>query len=129
MSRFLSAQSHFYKDTLEKIEHLDPPVEGYVWPSYKSSDLNTLIIKQNNTIIKLLLAIAQQVEDYKTGLDALKRELKANTHQEARLKEISERLNKLSLVENPMPRKDKGPFFVLNDPTEILEEPLKKVPQ
>ncbi|KAJ4770926.1 ORF II [Rhynchospora pubera] len=127
----LTADSSIYKEALRATESLEEPALGFVKPSEAAQRDTSIIIKQNNTIIQLLVKIKEELEDCKDQIRELRRAkaLEGSDTSEA-LEQIQNQLKNLSL--GP-PSTSKRPtitrkFFVYRDRKKIYEEEKKKIP-
>ena len=131
-----TAESSEYKDALKATESLESPSQGFVKPTQIQktggpASLSSAIIKQNNTIIQLLVKTNEYLEDCIQNIKHLSSSVSKGkevpTNFEEVLKDLTGRLEKVSLGDPVPPKKKKaGPFYVFQDPLEILEQERKK---
>lgn len=131
-----TAESSEYKDALKATESLESPSQGFVRPTQIQktggpASLSSAIIKQNNTIIQLLVKTNEYLEDCSQNIRQLgvniSKGKEVPSNFEETLKDLTGRLEKVSLGD-PIPQKKKksGPFYVFQDPLEILKQERKK---
>jgi hypothetical protein len=128
----ITSKSSSYIEALKATESIEEPSVGFVKPT-ESIKGTTTIIKQNNTIIQLLVKISEGVEDCKESIQNIRKvvaeQASAGTKSDitSTIEELQKNLNKLSLGEPvPRPKKKEVPFFVFKDPLKIFEEEKKK---
>ena len=126
----ITQRSSTYLDVLRATESIEEPAVGFAKPSEAKTTTTSTLIKQNNTIIQLLIKISENLEDCKEKLKALKAEkqkaVEVPNSIEASIENLSQNLTKLSLGEQiPKKTPKKGPFFVFKNPKEILEAEKK----
>lgn len=128
-----TAESTEYRDALEATEELDAPAQGFVRPSRiqggQASSL-TAVLKQNNTIIQLLVKISERLDDCILDLKNLKNKAEKGKEVdlEDSIQDLTKKLEKVSLggtITEPV-KKSKGPFYVFTDPLKIYENEKKK---
>ena len=129
-----TAKTQPYLDALTATESIEEPAVGFVKPTEQKSNI-TAAIKQNNTILQLLVKISEDLSDCKDAIKDIKRvvaEKSAGTSADIpkTIEELEKSLKKLSLGE-PIKRKPKpaAPFYVFKDPKKIFEEEKKKAIQ
>lgn len=72
-----TASSSTYIEALQATENLEPPALGFVKPSEGAKGAigsSLALIKQNNTIIQLLVRVSEEIDDCKTDLERIKAE-------------------------------------------------------
>ncbi|KAD6454440.1 hypothetical protein E3N88_09146 [Mikania micrantha] len=126
-----------YQEAIRAIEETESPSLGFVKPSdYKTgaTSLSSAIIKQNNTLIYLLIKQAQRLEEFEEEVGNLRRNIEALGKREAgpanleeSIEGLTKRIDNLSIK---APTKVKqGPIYVFKDPNKIFqEEYAKEVP-
>lgn len=120
----ITAATKSYKQSLSSTESIDPPSIGFLKPATGVGLAE--VLKQNNTIIQLLVSISERLEDVQTDLSNLKKEAarkgKAQVPEklDPLLEEIQKKLEGFHIGEPKPPRK-KTPFFVFSDPLKIYE--------
>ena len=129
----LSAKTETYKNALKATESIDQPAEGFVKPTEPNNRVTITLIKQNNTIIQLLVRLSEDFEQSLETLKDIKRavtDTSANTSSSVSAKAIEDlekSLQRLNLGESTPKQKPKpAPFYVFKDPLKILEEEKKK---
>ena len=110
-----------YRSALAATEIFGNPAVGFVNPTEETQKATTVIIKQNNTIIQLLVKISEAIQDIKrvvaeksagTSLDISKS-----------LEDLQKGFQQLSIGEPiPKPKKKETPLYVFKDPNKIIEE-------
>lgn len=126
----ITAATKSYKQSLASTESLDPPSVGFLRP-VQGINISS-VLKQNNTIIQLLVSISERLEDVQADLSKLRKEVtekgKAQVVSENLdpiLDELQKKLEGLHIGE-PKPQKKKSPFFVYKDPLKIYESEKRK---
>ena len=128
----LSTRSEAYQNALKATESIEEPAEGFIKPSSTPKATSTLI-KQNNTIIQLLIKISENLDDCLDKVKDIRRvvtEKSAGTSSgvsEKVLEDLEKSLQKLNLGEIvPKPKPKPAPFYVYKNPTKIFEEEKRK---
>ena len=124
----ITATTEPYKKALEATELLGNPAVGFVNPAEVAHGSSTsTIIRQNNTIIQLLVKISEGIEDIKM-IVADQTSARTSSDISRSLADLQNNFQKLSIGEpvKPKPR-PKGPLFVFKDPLKIFEEERKKL--
>ena len=128
----LSTRSEAYQNALKATESIEEPAEGFIKPSSTPKATSTLI-KQNNTIIQLLIKISENLDDCLDKVKDIRRvvtEKSAGTSSgvsEKVLEDPEKSLQKLNLGEIvPKPKPKPAPFYVYKNPTKIFEEEKRK---
>ena len=128
----ITSQTEPYKNALTATESLEEPAVGFVKPSEVTQRSTTAILKQNNTIIQLLVKISENLSDCKEAIRDIKRvvaEKSAGTSLDISksLEDLQKGFQKLSLGEPiPKPKKKETPLYVYKDPRKIIEEEKRK---
>ena len=130
----LSSRTEAYLNALRATESIEAPAEGFVKPIDSNQKATITLIKQNNTIIQLLVKISENLEDC---LDTVKDIRKVVAEKSAGttsgvsdkvLEDLQRGLQKLNLGEvNPKPKQKPAPFYVFKNPAKILEEEKRKL--
>jgi hypothetical protein len=121
-----TAKSSIYQETLKATQTIEEPSYGFLKPADVTKIASTAIIKQNNTIIQLLVKIKEDLEDCKIAirrLEAAKTKIPETEDLTQSISDLQKGLQKLSLGE-PSEKKIKrttGHFFVFKNPKEIFE--------
>lgn len=119
----MSVSQKDYIEALLNTNSLGTPSQGFI----KDSDtptgqvyLQKLIIKQNNSIIELLINLHKKLDKLQIEKDTQKS-----------IDDLSEQLSKISLgpTSTPVQAKKKTPFYVFKDPQIIYEEEKVKLLQ
>lgn len=128
----LSTRTEAYQNALKATESIEEPAEGFIKPSSTPKATSTLI-KQNNTIIQLLIKISENLDDCLDKVKDIRRvvtEKSAGTSSgvsEKVLEDLEKSLQKLNLGEIvPKPKPKPAPFYVYKNPTKIFEEEKRK---
>lgn len=126
----IAAATKSYRQSLASTESLDPPSIGFLKP-VQGISLSS-VLKQNNTIIQLLVSISERLEDVQADLSKLRKEVtergKAQVTSENLdpiLDELQRKLEGFHIGE-PKPQRKKSPFFVYKDPLKIYESEKRK---
>lgn len=126
----IAAATKAYRQSLASTESLDPPSIGFLKP-VQGIGLSS-VLKQNNTIIQLLVSISEKLEDIQADLSNLKKEVTIKGKAQATsedlepiLDELQKKLEGLHIGE-PRPQKKKSPFFVFKDPLKIYESEKRR---
>ncbi|KAJ1689907.1 hypothetical protein LUZ63_014062 [Rhynchospora breviuscula] len=126
----LTAESSVYREALRATESIEEPALGFVKPTEATQRATSTIIKQNNTIIQLLVKIKEEFEDCKDQIRELKRaKAPEGSDTTETLEQIQNQLKNLSLGPLSISKRPTitGKFFVYLDPKKIYEEEKKKV--
>jgi hypothetical protein len=129
----ITKRTEIYKDALKATESIEAPPEGFVKPTEVSQKATAALIKQNNTIIQLLVKISENLDDCLETVKDIKKvvaEKSAGTSSDISAKTIEDlekNLQKLSLGEPILKPKPKpAPFYVFKDPQKVFEEEKRK---
>lgn len=122
-----SAATRSYRSSLTFTESIDPPSVGFLKPAQGTG--LAAVIKQNNTLIQLLVSISEKLEDIQAEVSTLRKEVTDKGKSRAIpedldpfLEEIQKKLEGFHIGEpKPRPPKKKSPFFVFTDPLKIYE--------
>ncbi|CDN68223.1 hypothetical protein [Grapevine Roditis leaf discoloration-associated virus] len=135
MSYIVSQGTNSYREAVRATEGIESPAAGFVKPAEFQGGTSSakIQIKQNNTIIQLLVQIAETLKDLRDEQQILKGEIRQLQKEKAATsisEELVEKLNNLSLgvAEKKIPEK-RGTFRVFKDPLKILEEERAKLPK
>jgi prophage DNA circulation protein len=120
----LTQGSQVYQEALTATKSIEEPAVGFAKPAEEKG--TSALIKQNNTIIHLLVKIKEDLEDCKTAIRAIRKQKEPATDITAAVDDLKNSLQKLSLGEPPK-QKPKGPFYVFKDPKKIFEEEKNKI--
>lgn len=128
----IAAATKSYRNSLISTESIDPPSIGFLRPAPGVG--LAAVIKQNNTLIQLLVSVSEKLEDIQTELTILKKEVvdKGKSHVTPEnldpiLDEIQKKLEGFHIGEpKSKPLKKKSPFFVFTDPLKIYEAEKRK---
>ncbi|KAJ1704481.1 hypothetical protein LUZ63_004260 [Rhynchospora breviuscula] len=129
----LTAESSVYREALRATESIEEPALGFVKPTEATQRATSTIIKQNNTIIQLLVKIKEELEDCKDQIRELRRakapEGSDTTDTTEALEQIQNQLKNLRLGPPSTSKRPTitGKFFVYRDPKKIYEEEKKKI--
>ena len=128
----ISSKTEAYLDALRATESIEVPAEGFATPSSSQKPPST-IIKQNHTIIQLLIKISEKLDDCLGTVKDIKgvvTERTAGTSSgitEKVVEDLEKSLQKLNLGEIvPKPKPKPAHFYVYKDPVKILEEEKRK---
>ena len=129
----ITQKSSNYLEALKATESIEEPAVGFVKPAEAKGGTAT-VIKQNNTIIQLLVKLSENLEDCKESIKNISKVVADRTSAgtsadiTSTIDELQKSLNKLSLGEPiPKPKKKEVPFYVFKDPKKIFEEEKKKL--
>jgi hypothetical protein len=128
----ITERSSNYLEALKATESIDDTAAGFVKPT-EASKGTAIVIKQNNTIIQLLVKISEGVEDCKEIVQNIRKvvaeQASAGTKSDISdtIEGLQKSLEKLKLGDPvSKPKKKEVPFFVFKDPKKIFEEEKKK---
>lgn len=128
----ITAATKSYKDSLIFTESIDSPSVGFLKPAPGVG--LAAVIKQNNTLIQLLVSVSEKLEDIQTELTNLRKEVVSHGKSHATpdnldpiLDEIQKKLEGFHIGEpqTKFPKK-KSPFYVFTDPLKIYEAEKRK---
>jgi hypothetical protein len=132
----LTAKTEAYQNALKATESIEEPAEGFTKPTAVNQRATSTLIKQNNTIIQLLIKISENLDDCLDTVKDIKRvvaEKSAGTSSsisERTLEDLQKSLERLNLGEVvPKPKPKPAPFYVFKNPTKIFEEEKRKIPK
>lgn len=127
-----SESTHYIK-AVKATESIESPAQGFVRPvEFKSThDLNKALIKQNNTLISLLLNLHEQIQELKTQFQQLRRAAEAPVpgtakELESSIEELSKKLSGLSLGADQVIPKKRGKILIFKNPSDILQQERSK---
>lgn len=123
----ITSATKAYRNSLTFTESIDPPSIGFLKPAQGVGLAS--VIKQNNTLIQLLVSISERLDDIQSELKSLKKEVAergksqiAQENLDPILDEIQKKLEGFHIGEpKSKVQKKKGPFFVFTDPLKIYE--------
>lgn len=124
-------KSEVYKEALESVESIEPPAIGFSKPEITTGTNLNKIVKQNNTIIQLLVKVAEDTQRTKEELGEVKRALTKLLDQGKSaevLEDVVTRLEnwKPGETSKPLVEKKQNPFYVFEDPYKILKREKEK---
>jgi hypothetical protein len=129
----ITQRSSSYLEAVKATESIEEPAVDFVKPAEAKGGTAT-VIKQNNTIIQLLVKLSENLEDCKESIRNISKVVADRTSAgtsadiTGTIDELQKSLNKLSLGEPiPKPKKKEVPFYVFKDPKKIFEEEKKKL--
>lgn len=121
-----------YQEAVKVTEEIESPSLGFIRPSDHKAGVNsqnTAIIKQNNTLIYLVIKQAQRLEEIGESIERLKRNIEALVRKESEpaeldeaIKGLTQRLESLTVSGKAPVGGKKGPIYVFKDPNKIFEE-------
>lgn len=120
-----------YLTALSATESIEAPAVGFAKPSEPKTPFEgqKLLIKQNNTIIALLVNLQQQLQEAQEDIAIIKRvqahikEQPATSKElEGSIEELTKRIGGLNLGANPIIPKKKGVIRVYKNPSDILRQ-------
>ncbi|KAD2393672.1 hypothetical protein E3N88_40649 [Mikania micrantha] len=122
--------------TVKATEEIESPLLGFIRPTdFKSgvNSLNSAIIKQNNTLIYLVVKQVQKLEKLSEEVEKVKRNLKELGKREVKpldleesIEGLTKRLNSLSITGKTTVERKKGPIYVYKDPKKTFKEEYEK---
>lgn len=122
----IAAATKSYRNSLKATESIDNPAIGFLKPETGAGLAS--VIKQNNTIIQLLVSISERLEDIQADFAHIKKDKGTSKSTpeslDPILEEIQRKLEGLH-IGNPKP-KAKSPFFVFKDPLQIYKSERSK---
>lgn len=123
-----TARSSIYQEALKATETLEEPSQGFVKPAECTKGATSALIKQNNTIIQLLVKIKEELEDCKIAikrLEAAKTQVPETENLTHSIEDLQKGLQKLNLGETSTSvkkiKRQTGQFFVFKNPKEIFD--------
>ena len=130
----LTSQTEQYKGALIATNSIEESAVGFAKPSEVSQKATSIILKQNNTIIQLLVKISEDIADCREAISDIKRVVadksSAGTSSDISksIADLQKNFQKLSLGDPVKPKsRPIGPLFVYKDPLKIFEEEKKKL--
>ncbi|GKF92195.1 hypothetical protein Tco_0278914, partial [Tanacetum coccineum] len=130
MSLVIAKANPDYVEAKQATEEIETPSIGFAAPSeFKEGTIKTLgaLIKQNNTILYLLIKQGEEVKTIREELIKIKGRLKGLKKQEAAPQEFGEaiadltkRLEKVGISDKTLPKSKRGPIYVNQDPNKIF---------
>ncbi|GKA11393.1 Orf y [Tanacetum coccineum] len=125
-----------YIEAKQATEEIETPSIGFAAPfEFKEGTIKMLgaLIKQNNTILYLLIKQGEEVRTIREELIEVKGRLKELEKQEATPQEFGEaiadltkRLEKVGISEKTLPKSKQGPIYVNQDPSKIFATQFSK---
>ena len=119
-----------YIEALQVTQEIESPAVGFSVPSEIKGGqvtLTTTLIKQNNTLVYLLLKQAEEVRSIKEQLDTVSSSLNTFVEKEIKslelkesISDLSKRLGLIGVTEKQVPRTKQGPIFYFKDPKAIF---------
>ncbi|GKE80012.1 hypothetical protein Tco_1550012 [Tanacetum coccineum] len=130
MSLVIAKSNPDYIEAKQATEEIETPSIGFAAPfEFKEGTIKTLgaVIKQNNTILYLLVKQGEEVKSIREDLIEVKGRLKKLEKQEAAPQEFGEaiadltkRLEKIGISDKVIPKSKQGPIYVNQDPSRIF---------
>lgn len=127
----IASSTKSYRNSLIATESIDPPSIGFFKP-VAGAGLAT-VLKQNNTIIQLLVSVSERLEDLQSDVTKLKKEFAEKGKPQATpenldpiLDEIQRKLEEFHIGDQRSRTTKKSPFFVFKDPLKIYEAERQK---
>jgi hypothetical protein len=127
----LTAESSIYKEALKATKSIEEPAYGFTKPSDITRNTTSAIIKQNNTIIQLLVKLREDLEDCKVAIrriEAAKARASEPEDLTVSIQELQKDLQKLNLGE-PSEKKIRKPtdnLFIFKNPKHIFDSVKNK---
>jgi predicted nuclease with TOPRIM domain len=126
----ITAESLTYQDALRATESIEEPAYGFIKPSDVTRGTTAALIKQNNTIIQLLVKLKEDLEDCKSAikrLEAAKTKIPESQDLSDSIQKLQTDLQKLSLGESSEKKiqRPTGKFYVYKNPKDIFDS-IKK---
>lgn len=122
-----SRENLFYLRALKATEEIEEPAIGLSQSTGKAtgfSESNKILIRQNNTIIELLVQLSNQVSQ----LEARVRSLEAGKQAENPITpDLVQKLEKLTIGPKERPKEPKGVLKVHRNPYKLLQDELDKI--
>ena len=127
--------SSSYQEAIQVLETLESPAVGFAKPSDYPTGQGThlkVLIKQNNTLLYLLVRQAQQLRDFEDKFEQLRKRIEAK--KEVAPSELGDSINKqtdkleqVSISGKSLPAERKqGPIYVFKNPHNIFKEEYSK---
>lgn len=131
----MSRSSPYYLKATQEAEKVDSPALGFLIAREVTSGGAGLLggvqalIKQNNTIIELLIQLSDHQRNLDQRLSSIERSFGKQTEgvNSEELDSIIKRIENLSLGPQEKPKETKGKLRVFKDPKVILQEELEKL--
>ncbi|KAG6527663.1 hypothetical protein ZIOFF_009789 [Zingiber officinale] len=114
-----------YKRALQITEAIDGPTIGLASPTEPKTtfDIQKVLIKQNNTLISLIVNLTLQVQRLQEEIRqvSLPKPRTASKELEDSIADLTRRIGSLNLGTDPIIPKKKGSILVFKNPAEILK--------
>ena len=123
--------SSSYQEAIQVLETLESPAVGFAKPSDYPTGGGThlkVLIKQNNTLLYLLIRQAQQLRDFEEKVEQLKKRIEAKqeltpTELGDSISKLTDKLEQASISGKSLPTERKqGPIYVFKNPHTIFKE-------
>lgn len=126
MSYINTQASPFYTEALEALENLESPSIGLSKPAESKGvgSANTVIIKQNNTQIQLLITILEKLEKLEERILQLEKQKASAVGLPT---DLVTKLQNLTISEKQRPKETSGQLRVFRNPQTILKEEQSKL--
>ena len=127
--------SSSYQEAIQVLETLESPAVGFTKPSDYQRGQGThlkVLIKQNITLLYLLVKQAQQLRDFEDKFEQLRRRVEAKKEVAPSelgdsISKLTEKLEQVSLFGKSLPAERKqGPIYVFKNPHNIFKEEYSK---
>lgn len=128
MSYINSTATTAYKEALRATETIEEPALGFIKPGEFKEGIQKSVsasIKQNNTLIQLVVALSEKVDKLEEKIQKLSTTIKATA--EPLPADLITKLENLSIQKNERPKELKGKRLVFRDPLDIVKDELKKI--
>lgn len=128
-------ESQSYLKALTTTESIEAPALGFSRPSDSKSTFEgqKTIIKQNNTLLALIISLHQQLQEVQEQLQSIKRQQQTavatpstSKELETSIEELTKRIGGLNLGTDPIIPKKKGSILVFKNPSDILRKERAK---
>lgn len=127
----LSSNTLSYKTAIAATEGIESPALGFIKPSEFTRGAQSgpsAIIKQNNTLLELVIRLTEKVQELQQDVKDIKRQVAAKQPAVGTIPEdILEKFKNLSLGTGAQPSERPGKLRVFRDPAQILKTEQEKL--
>lgn len=123
-----------YLKALKTVDCIETPAKGFVKPSDHTTTIDLLraVVKQNNTLISLLISQGEDIRELQNQVKQIKKQQQqppetASKELESSIDELTKRLGGLNLGGEAIIPKKKGVILVHKNPSDILQAEQQKL--